>query len=464
MPASTGASAARAARPTMRRPAGRSCARPAALTAIKTMIHDLADPLAGSARIAVTHRCGECHAELLHQYALSVHGALTELGYGPAAKCADCHGHHDIRPIDDPRSRVAAVNRAETCGRCHPGASGNFLNFDPHADHTNPQRSPVLYAVYVVLLSFILGTFGVFGLHSVLWFVRGLVEVKRHGREHSWTPGAVAYVRFTNFHRIAHTVLLVSFLGLALTGLPLKYSHTEWARTVAYMMGGFGSTSLWHRLFGVVNIGCLAVYLVRMMARVIRARRLGVPLKQALFNPDSPLPTWRDVRDFMAMVRWFFGQGKKPTFERWAYWEKFDFWGASADIVIIGFTGLILWFPHAFTAFLPGQTLNIAKVIHSTQALLATGFVFAIHFFATHLRPEKFPMDMVMLTGMVSEEELREERPELLARLEREGRLDALRTTIPSRGRLFSLAIGGAIGLTIGLALLAGILVGIFGG
>ena len=63
-----------------------------------------------------------------------------------------------------------------------------------------------------------------------------------------------------------------------------------------------------------------------------------------------------------------------------------------------------------------------------TQALLATGFVFAIHFFSTHLRPEKFPMDMSMLTGMVSEEELEEERPDYLQRMRREGRLDKLKT------------------------------------
>ena len=42
----------------------------------------------------------------------------------------------------------------------------------------------------------------------------------------------------------------------------------------------------------------------------------------------------RDIRDVVAMVRWFLFLGPKPTFERWAYWEKFDFWGAIADAVI----------------------------------------------------------------------------------------------------------------------------------
>lgn len=426
--------------------------------------HDAIRPGTPGFGMAMANRCGDCHQELSHQFAISIHGSLTELGYAAAAKCADCHGDHDIRALDDPQSRLSEAHRAQTCGKCHPGAKGNFLDFDPHADHKNPARSPVLYWVYLVLLSFIFGTFGFFGTHSILWFIRSLIDVLRHGRPEANTPGAVAYVRFTPFHRIAHTLLLISFLGLSLTGLPLKYSQTEWAHFTADLLGGFASTSVWHRIFGCINLGCLAIYIVRMLTILIKATRSGATVWHALFGPDSPIPTWRDAKDMFRMVRWFFGMGPKPTFERWAYWEKFDFWGASADTVIIGLTGLILWFPHFTCLWLPGETLNLAKVIHSTQALLATAFVFAMHFFATHLRPEKFPMDMVILTGMVSDEEMHHERPELLDRLRREGKLDALRTTIPSKHRLWSLFLVGCVALSIGLALLAGILIGVFGG
>ena len=426
--------------------------------------HDAARPGSPGFGLAMANRCGNCHDELSEQFAISIHGSLTELGYTQAAKCADCHGSHEIRALSDPQSLLSNANRAATCGKCHPGASGNFLDFDPHADHRNRARSPLLYYVYLVLLSFIFGTFGFFGTHSLLWFVRSLIDVLRHGRPEANTPGAVAYVRFTPFHRIAHTLLLISFLGLSLTGLPLKYSQTEWAHFLADLLGGFGSTSVWHRIFGCMNLGCLAIYIVRMLSILVKSRRRGATLTHALFGPDSPLPTWRDLKDMFRMVRWFFGLGPKPTFERWAYWEKFDFWGASADTVIIGLTGLILWFPHFTCLWLPGETLNLAKVIHSTQALLATAFVFAMHFFATHLRPEKFPMDMVILTGLVSEEEMHHERPELLDRLHREGKLDALRTTIPSRHRLWMLFLVGLVALSIGLSLLAGILIGVFGG
>jgi cytochrome b subunit of formate dehydrogenase len=157
------------------------------------------------------------------------------------------------------------------------------------------------------------------------------------------------------------------------------------------------------------------------------------------------------------MVRWFVGLGPRPTFERWAYWEKFDFFGAASDTMLLGVTGLILWFPDTFCLFLPGQAVNIAKVVHSTLALLATGFVFAIHFFATHLRPDKFPMDMSILTGIVSEEELHHERPEYLERLRAEGRIEETQTMVPARVTLWRVRALGFTALFIGFATLAAI-------
>jgi cytochrome b subunit of formate dehydrogenase len=158
------------------------------------------------------------------------------------------------------------------------------------------------------------------------------------------------------------------------------------------------------------------------------------------------------------MLRWFFGLGPKPSYDRWTYWEKIDFWGAIADTVIIGATGLVLWFPSVFCGPLPYTALHIAQVVHSTQALLATGFVFAIHFFNTHFRPDKFPADMSVLTGLVSEEEFEEERSDQYQRLKREGKLDELRREAPSLLTLWCIRIFGFLALAIGLTLLAGMI------
>ncbi len=420
--------------------------------------HNLPDPRSAAFRNRESDQCGNCHTELNRAYALSMHGALSNLGYTEGAKCSDCHGSHDILPLSDPDSRMSRQNRVATCSICHTDMSPKLASFDPHANHYDSGRSPVVYWVYHGVLTFIIVVFGFFGLHAVVWFIRGLFDVLRNGRPKALAPDAPGYVRFRPFHRVAHTVMVVSFLGLALTGLPLKFSDYGWAKWLAALLGGFESTGLWHRVFSITMFGCFVAYVILLTRHYFLARRQGRSRQETLFGPDSPLPNLRDARDFAAMVRWFLGRGGKPTFERWAYWEKFDFFGATSDTILIGLSGLILWFPNWFCTFLPGEAVNIAKVVHSTLALLATGFVFAIHFFGTHFRADKFPMDMSILTGVVSEEEMRHERPELLERLRGEGRLEEVQTNAPARGKLCSVRFGGFVALFIGLAALAGII------
>ncbi len=420
--------------------------------------HALSDPRSAAFRNQESNQCGDCHTELNRAYGMSMHGALSNLGYTEGAKCSDCHGAHDILPLSDPNSRMSPANRLQTCSKCHQGMPANLASFDPHADQYDQNRSAVIYWVYHGVLTFIIVVFGFFGLHAVVWFIRGLFDVLKHGRPKQLGPGTAGYVRFKPFHRVAHTVMVVSFLGLALTGLPLKFSDYGWAQWLAAALGGFSSTGLWHRVFSISMFGCFLAYLVLLTRCYFVGRRQGRSRKDTLFGPDSPLPNLRNARDFGAMVRWFLGRGPKPTFERWAYWEKFDFFGATSDTILIGLSGLILWFPNWFCIFLPGEAVNVAKVVHSTLALLATGFVFAIHFFGTHFRPDKFPMDMSILTGVVSEEEMRHERPEVLERLRAEGRLEESQTSAPARGKLCAVRISGFLALLIGLAALAGII------
>lgn len=255
---------------------------------------------------------------------------------------------------------------------------------------------------------------------------------------------------------------MTSFLGLALTGLPLEFSNYAWAKYVSMLFGGFSNTWLWHRIFGIMNFACLAFYICYFAYKIIVGPKTGISRWQYVFGPDSPVPSPRDFKDLFRMLRWFVGLGPKPTFERWSYWEKFDLWAASCDIVLIGTTGLILWFPNLFCTFLPGIALNIADLIHGKLALLATGFVFSIHFFSSNLRPEKFPMDISILTGLVSEEELEEERPELVRRLKESGQLEQHLVETPSRGVMLLHMLGGAVALTIGLLLLIAIVIALF--
>ena len=131
-----------------------------------------------------------------------------------------------------------------------------------------------------------------------------------------------------------------------------------------------------------------------------------------------------DLNDFIASIKWFVGKGERPEYGRWTYWEKFDYFAVFWGIFVIGSTGLTLWFPEFFTLFLPGWALNVATIVHSDEALLATGFIFTIHFFNTHLRPEKFPMDLVIFTGRIPLEEFKLDRPAEYKQLVESGELE----------------------------------------
>ena len=122
-------------------------------------------------------------------------------------------------------------------------------------------------------------------------------------------------------------------------------------------------------------------------------------------------------------------------------------------MLVIGFSGYAMWFAPFFAHFLPGWALNAVLVIHSEEGLLAILFIFSIHFVNTHLRPDTFPMDMVVFTGVESEEEFKHKRPQEYERLAREGKLESrLGTGAPSWLKNFFRVVGFtaiAIGLTL---------------
>ena len=123
------------------------------------------------------------------------------------------------------------------------------------------------------------------------------------------------------------------------------------------------------------------------------------------------------------------------------------FWG----VAIIGLSGLVLWFPELATRVLPGWMINVSTIIHSEEALLAAGFIFTIHFFNTHLRPEKFPMDRVVFTGRMTVDELKIDKPRLYEELVASGELEQYLVDPPSpRARRFA-HVFGFTALTIGI-------------
>ena len=138
---------------------------------------------------------------------------------------------------------------------------------------------------------------------------------------------------------------------------------------------------------------------------------------KSIYGPDSILPRKEDLGQALQHAGWIAGLKQLPQFDRWGYWEKFDYLAVFWGITLLGITGVILYNPVFFSNYMPGWVLNVLLWVHRLEAVLAIVHVATIHFFIGHLRRHNFPMDLVMFEGSVDLEKARHERPAWGARL-----------------------------------------------
>ena len=410
--------------------------------------HAIKNPDGAATRNEVSDGCGNCHKKLLSSFKDSFHGKATALNNRKAAACADCHTPHHNLPSSDKRSSVHPDNLAQTCGACHKNVNASFLTFDPHANPSDPKRNTYVYWIWLSMTGLLAGVFGFFGLHGLLWMQRALVG-KLRGEFNFGHSGPGPYVRrFSSMQMGVHVAIILSFLLLGATGLPLKFPSSSWAPTLMAIFGGAETAGVLHRLAGIVTFGYFAWHLGMLAWGFIVDGERG-----QLWGPRSMVPQPKDLFDFIGMMKYFFYLGPRPKFDRFTYWEKFDYLAVFWGVAIIGVSGLVLWFPTVFTSFLPGWAINAAYVVHSDEALLATGFIFLFHFFHTHLRPEAFPLDPVIFVGCMPLERFKDERPMEYERMLANGTLEANLMPPPTREAMLRAHIFGFAAVAIGVAL-----------
>src|SRR4030042_3758190 len=207
------------------------------------------------------------------------------------------------------------------------------------------------------------------------------------------------YWRLNLFHRFIHVLVMVSFAGAAVSGLSLKFASTTWARMAMQFMGGVPGAGWLHRVCAIIIAFYCVLHLIFIIYYLAQHKAQG-------FRGPSMLPRHQDIVDLWNHFLYFIGRRPRPKFDRFTYWEKFDYLAVFWGVLMIGLSGLVLWFPVLVTRFLPGVVINIAQIMHSDEAVLAVGFIFVVHMFNTHLRAEKFPVDTSIFTGRGSEAEV----------------------------------------------------------
>jgi formate dehydrogenase gamma subunit len=186
---------------------------------------------------------------------------------------------------------------------------------------------------------------------------------------------------------------MASIFVLLLTGLPQKYRELSISQDLLSTPG---------RLELVQQIHHIAAIVLMLEAFYHVGRIIYLMIKRRL--PGDLLPTWQDVRDAWQMIQYLlFLLKDKPKYRRYNFEQKVTYWFIFFGVLLMGISGLIIWFPLEFTRFLPGGIVPASKLMHSTEAVAIAIFIIIWHVYHVHIER----LNLSMFTGRLSEDEMR---------------------------------------------------------
>ncbi len=351
--------------------------------------------------------CGNCHAserintkfnlpgDRVRTFFDSYHGLAGKYGSTLAANCGSCHGFHKVLPSTDPESMIHKDKLVATCGKCHPGATDNFAQSKIHLDSAalnggDGVGERVNWWVRRIYLVLIFGTIGFMLFHNGLVFLKKVAARYR--------AADLTIPRMDVSQRMQHAILAISFILLAITGFALKFPDS-W---VAKVMGSSEVFRSWsHRVAGVVLLGVGAYHIY-----YILFKREGRRLVKDLW------PVTKDITDLADNAKYLSGLSKeKARIGRFGYAEKMEYWAVVWGTIIMGVTGLMIWFKVDVTHFLPRWLVDVALTIHYYEAILACLAIIVWHFYHVMFDPDVFPLNWAVWNGKVSKHWHEDEHP-----------------------------------------------------
>ncbi len=373
-------------------------------------IHNIGMPFEGNSTMAsaavATESCAKCHegvtltqefgvaGERVASYKDSYHGLASQLGSKVVANCASCHGVHNILPSSDSRSMINPAHLQQTCGQCHVGASSNFTKGKIHLTSelvsnaaTRDMAARGTRIVRWIYVPLIFLTIGGMVLHNVLVWRRKVAARRKQKR---------TIVRLTANQRLQHWLLLTSFIVLVLSGFALQYPDSVLGRLL-------GSSEylrrIIHRVAAVVML-VVGVYHLGYLAFSKDGRRWVKDM----------LPRIKDLKDVVGNFAYYLGLSHtKPKIARFGYAEKAEYWAVIWGTLIMGLTGLMIWFKIGVFGFLARWWIDIALSVHFYEAVLATLAIIVWHFYHVIFDPDVYPVNFAFLDGKVSDELYKEE-------------------------------------------------------
>jgi len=351
-----------------------------------------------------TEICSRCHAserintkfnlpkDRVQTFFESYHGLASQYGSTLAANCASCHGYHLVLPSADPKSSINTNNLVATCGKCHPGATRNFASGKIHVNGVPGKAIGEVINFWVrrIYLILIFGTIGFMLLHNGILWLRKIAKYYRDGTR--------TVLRMDLWQRWQHSLLVGSFIALAVTGFALKWPES-W---IAKLLGSHEDFRRWsHRVAGIIML-TLGVYHVLYLIFSRKGRQLFKDF----------LPVKKDAADLVQTTRYLVGHTReRPKIGRFGYAEKMEYWAVAWGTIIMGVTGLVIWLKIDVTQFLPRWIVEVATTIHYYEAILACLAIVVWHFYHVMLDPDVYPANFAFWDGKVSKHWHEEEHP-----------------------------------------------------
>jgi len=425
-------------------------------------MRDRSDPSSHINKKNLPATCGKCHYGVFTIYRESVHGIALQRGMPDAPNCSDCHGEHEIRRADDPKSQVSfgAVSE-KTCASCH-GAERLAARYGVSVDKVKG------YEQSFHGLSARLGDKTVANCSSC----HGVHEIFRSGDPRSTVnprnlpvtcgkchPGATANFASGNIHvgpggtggvvkywvERFYIWMIVAVIGGMLLHNGLDYfrkmqalyrsrgrwDHPGYERLnrservqhvltftafILLVITGFALKFKWslpllsdeanvalrgggHRVAAVLMV-VTSVYHLFYAAMTARGR--GQVLRM--------LPRWKDAEDVAGTIRYYFGMADhKPKFDRFSYVEKAEYLALVWGTIVMVVTGFMLWFQDETLKHIPMWGLDVATIVHYYEAILATLAIIVWHFYYVFMNPDFAPMSFTWIDGKLSRHDMEHE-------------------------------------------------------
>jgi formate dehydrogenase gamma subunit len=324
-------------------------------------------------------------------------------GSQSVANCASCHGVHNIFRTADARSTVNPANLPKTCGNCHAGAGQRFVIGPVHVRISTGPAHPVVKWIRWTYLLLIPLTLGFMVFHNLVDF---LAKLMRH--EHRYHTGEQVPRMNLNF-RIAHAAIILSFPVLVFTGFALKYPEAWWARPLLLLETHFAFRGTVHRIAAVVLIA----------GTIYHVLHLAINKRDRIFL-TAMIPGIKDATDLVQVMAYNLGLSKtEPSFGKFNYAEKVEYWAFMWGTVVMTVSGCLLWFNNFSLRYFPKWVTDAATAVHYYEAVLATFSILLWHFYMVIFDPVVYPMDKAWLTGKVPADHYRHSRPAYYRALQR---------------------------------------------